>query len=1046
MTTTTTSTRTLLRAGTSATALLLALAALPAQAQNSTTQPATPDQVATPNTLPGAQQNAENQADAGRQLPSTTGDDATGAGQDVVVTGSILRTTGATPSPVTTLTSENLDQRGINTTQDAIQQLSSNNGPALTNGFTANGAFAGGASSVSLRGLSTNSTLVLFDGLRAAYYPLADDGSRNFVDLNTIPDDIVDRIDVLRDGASSSYGADAIAGVVNIITKRSFTGVTGRAEAGVTERGFGANQRLTLTAGVGNLDEQGYNAYISGFYYHAAEVNNADLRYPFNSSDQRGIGGPNGQAYGLDENGLLSPNGVLTAQADGLYNLGNIYARPADAATNTAIAGSRYQLLAGQCLSGTPYAPTAADRANGTGVVNANVPNVVCREDGVNSYGTVAPQVERFGGSARFTAKLGDTSEAYLQVNFLQSTTSYVGGPPTIRGNAPTGILYPQFSTSSAAAIRAPGSFVLSLPVYVCPRGTTATCTAGVAGATLNPNNPFAAQGQRALIIGSLPNILTSNQTRNRAYRAAAGITGTILNDVDVRLDLTAMHTDLERTSRGYVYIQHLLDVVNDGSFNFVNPQANSAASLNYLTPDNVTPASSDLYQAQLTLSKPLLQLPGGPLELGLGGTVFYEAVNAPSANDDANGPTQRYFTLNAFGTVGNRTVAAAFAELNAPIVDQLLINASGRYDHYSSGQSYFSPKVGAKFTPFRQLVIRGTFSKGFRIPSFGEANALPTTGYVSQSITNVPASFRAQYGAACANNATASTACPSYLTSYSIGLTTLASPNLEPEKSRSITAGILFEPIRNVSFTVDYYNIRKTGAITSPSSAPAIAAYYAGTAIPAGYNVIADAPDVNLPGGRPRIAFVQSSLINANTIKSEGIDFGANARFDLGAVRWTSNLDASLILELSTTFPDGTKETYVDTLGNFNLTGGTGTFRWRGNWQNTFDIGDNLSLTGTVNYTSGYDLSAVDQGTGYRDCGLAPGYTGCRVKSYITFDANASIKVNDQFTFYVNALNLFDRAPPIDPVTYGAYLYNTVQANNNIYGRQFRAGAKFRF
>jgi iron complex outermembrane recepter protein len=990
--------------------------------------------------LPAAQANASTQANNGQQLPNASADE--GTGQDIVVTGSILRRTdSATPSPVTTLTAENLDQRGISTAQDAIQQLSSNNGPALGNSFTANGAFAGGASSVSLRGLSTNSTLVLFDGLRAAYYPLADDGSRNFVDLNTIPDDIVERIEVLRDGASSSYGADAIAGVVNIITKRSFQGVSGRAEAGISERGFGANQRLTLTAGTGDLDEKGYNAYVSGFYYRSAEVNNSDLRYPYNSSDQRGIGGPNGQAYGLDSNGLLTPNGVLTAQADGSYNLGNLYVRPADAVTNTAIAGTRYQLLAGQCLNGTSYTPTAADRANGT--ANATVPNVVCREDGVASYGTVAPQIERFGGSAKFTGKIGEASEAYLEVNFQQSSTQYTGGPPTLRGNAPTGIFYPQFSTSSAAAIRAPGSFVLSLPAFVCPRGTTVTCTA--ANGTLNPNNPFAASGQRALLIGSLPNVLTSNATRSRVYRAAAGVSGTIWDDVDYKLDLTAMHTDLRRTSSGYVYIQHLLDVVNDGSYNFVNPSANSQTTMDYLTPDNVTNSTSDLYQAQFTLGKTLAQLPGGPLQLGVGGSIYYEGVDAPSANSDINGPTQRYFTLNAFGTNGHRTVASAFGEISAPIVDQFEVNLSGRYDHYSSGQSAFSPKVGAKFTPIRQVAIRGTYSRGYRIPSFGEANALPTTGYVSQSITNIPASYRAQYGAACAVDATAATACPAYLTSYSIGLTTLASPNLQPEKSRSFTGGIVFEPIRNVSLTVDYYNIKKTGAITAPSSAPAIAAYYAGQPIPAGYNVIADAPDVNNPTALPRIAFVETQLINANTIKSEGIDFGANIFHDFGGFKWTSNLDASLILELSTTFPDGTKETYVDTLGNFNLTAGSGTFRWKGNWQNTFEAGP-LSLSGTVNYTSGYDLSAEDQGTGYRDCGLAPSYTGCRVKRYITFDLNTSIKVNDKFTFYVNALNLFDALPGIDAVTYGAYLYNPVQAGYNIYGRSFRAGAKFTF
>jgi len=990
-------------------------------AQTSTTPTPPP---AAADSVPAAQQAAEAQADAGRQLPSPTGEDET-AGGDIVVTGSILRTAGATPSPVTTLTAENLDQRGINTVQDAIQQLSSSNGPALTNSFTANGAFAGGASAVSLRGLSTNSTLVLFDGLRAAYYPLADDGSRNFVDLNTIPDDIVDRIEVLRDGASSSYGADAIAGVVNIITKRSFNGVSGRAEAGISEDGIAANQRLTLTAGTGDLDEKGYNAYLSGFYYKSDGVYNRELPYPFNSDNQNGIGGPNGVVNGL-ENGAF-PNGGTVAGA-------NYLVRPANGVT--AVAGSRYQLLSG-CLNGTPYSPTAAELAQSN---NSSVPRTVCQQDYTNQYGVVSPNIERFGGSARFTAKIGDASEAYLQVNFQQATSSYTGNPSTIRANAPAGILFPQFSTASNSALYATGSAPLALPVYVC--AARANCDTA-ADRRLNPNNPFAAAGQTALLLGALPDTITRSATRSRVYRAAAGISGTVFGDWDYRADVTAMHTDLRRTAEGYVYIQNLLNVIADGSYNFVNPAANTQAVRDYLTPQNITDSSSDLYQAQFTVGKSLFNLTGGPVQLGLGGSIFYEAVDAPSANPDTFGPTQRYFTLNAFGTSGNRTVASAFGEVNLPIVEQFLVNASGRYDHYSSGQQNFSPKVGAKFTPFKQLAIRGTWSRGFRIPSFGEANALPTTGYVNNTAAIFNDTYLAQYGCTVATFQT----CPTYIRSGSYGQTTLASPNLKPEKSRSFTAGILFEPIRNVSFTVDYYNIKKTGAITTASNAPALAAYYSGQTIPNGYTVIPDAPGVGFEAARPRIAFIQSGLINANTIKSEGIDFGANTRFNLGPVKWTSNLDASLILELSTTFPDGSTEQYVDTLGNFNLTAGTGTFRWRGNWQNSFEY-DNFALTGTVNYTSGYDLSAEDQnGPGTAgDCSLAPGYTGCRVKSYLTVDANASIKVNDKFTFYVNVLNIANRLPDVDPVTYGAYLYNPVQAGNGIFGRSYRAGAKFNF
>jgi iron complex outermembrane receptor protein len=178
------------------------------------------------------------------------------AKDDIVVTGSLFRRTDTeTPSPVTILTTDDLEKRGITTVQGAIQSLNSNNGPALTNSFSANGAFAGGASAVSLRGLTTSSTLVLFDGLRAAYYPLADDGTRNFVDLNTIPDEIVERVEVLKDGASSTYGADAVAGVVNIITKKQVTGLYMNAEAGATQHGDAANQRLRARKG---KDESGF--------------------------------------------------------------------------------------------------------------------------------------------------------------------------------------------------------------------------------------------------------------------------------------------------------------------------------------------------------------------------------------------------------------------------------------------------------------------------------------------------------------------------------------------------------------------------------------------------------------------------------------------------------------------------------------------------------------------------------------------------------------------------------------------------------------------
>src|SRR5204862_3706783 len=117
-----------------------------------------------------------------------------------------------------------LEDRGINTIAEAVQRMTANNAGTIQQGWNTGFNFASGANAPALRGLTVQDTLSVADGLRIAPYPLADDGQRNFVDLNTIPSAIVDRIEVLRDGASSTYGADAIAGVVNVITKKESQG------------------------------------------------------------------------------------------------------------------------------------------------------------------------------------------------------------------------------------------------------------------------------------------------------------------------------------------------------------------------------------------------------------------------------------------------------------------------------------------------------------------------------------------------------------------------------------------------------------------------------------------------------------------------------------------------------------------------------------------------------------------------------------------------------------------------------------------------------
>lgn len=962
------------------------------------------------------------------------------SGSDIVVTGSLFRRTDTeTPSPVTVLTNDDIEKRGITTVQGAIQTLSANNGPALTNSFTANGAFAGGASSISLRGLTTSSTLVLFDGLRAAYYPLADDGTRNFVDLNTIPDAIVDRVEVLKDGASSTYGADAVAGVVNIITKKEIKGFHATAEAGVSQRGDAANHRLSATFGYGDLGEQGFNAYVSAHYLNSAPLYNRDRGYPYNTDNQSGI----------CFNGVCGPNNIENGVTNGAYNglstrTTAFMVRPYDA-TNTNALGA-YQLLNG-CQGLTPYTLTAAQYADANPALDddknpipALTPHTVCQQDITHDYGQIEPKMQRWGVSAHLTANVG-SAELTGEFNYERSESSYGGLASTIRAAAPAGIDFPAYTTAA-------GDTVLTLPVYICARGTTAACTA--TNGTLNPNNPFAAQGQVARIAGRLPTSTEFNSSQSDVFRGALGLHGSFGEDWNYAIDGTAMISKLQTTAKGYVNIQHLLDEVADGSYNFVNPQQTSQAALDYLTPTQINHQNSHLYQIQGSLSKELFQLPGGPLQVAVGAAFRHESLYDPSGNPDYNGPTDRYFRLNAFGATGKREVESGYFEINAPVFDKLEINGSGRYDHYSTGQSNFSPKIGAKFTPIKQLAIRGTFSTGFRIPSFAESGALPTTGYVTAPLSSLSPEFIAQHQTPSGANNLYITQC---LTNVCVGETTVGNPNLKPEKSRNFTAGAVFEPIHNVSFTVDYYNIQKTNAITSVDFGSAISNYYAtGQTSFDGVTITPDEPDPDHPNAMRRVAFAQGSFINANKINTSGLDFGARGMFNIGSkVKFTSDIEATYIINLNTTFPNGTVQHYAGTLGNFNLTAGSGTQRWRGNWQNTLDMGP-WSLTATAYYTSGYNYSAEDQPGGVAgDCGLVPtngdnAYQPCNVKSFISVDLHGQVKVDDRFTLYADVMNVADRKPPIDATTYGAYLYNPVVGEAGIIGRAFRFGAKVDF
>ena len=207
------------------------------------------------------------QQSATAEAPAVTPANATPAPaaqqlESIVVTGSnIRRTDTETPSPVQVISSAELKESGYSSLADVLHNITANNMGSLTNANAA--AFGAGGSGVALRGLTVGATLTLIDGHRMAPYPMPDDGERDFVDISSIPIDAIERVEVLKDGASAVYGSDAMAGVVNVILKRSYAGTNIGAEVGASYRGDGRMEHGNFAHGWGDLGADGYNTYLT---------------------------------------------------------------------------------------------------------------------------------------------------------------------------------------------------------------------------------------------------------------------------------------------------------------------------------------------------------------------------------------------------------------------------------------------------------------------------------------------------------------------------------------------------------------------------------------------------------------------------------------------------------------------------------------------------------------------------------------------------------------------------------------------------------------
>jgi iron complex outermembrane receptor protein len=906
----------------------------------------------------------------------------------VTVTGSNLRRTDSeTPSPVQVITAQELKSSGYTHVQDVLHNLTANGQGTLSQNFS--GAFAIGAAGVSLRGLMVGATLVLIDGHRMAPFPNADDNIRSFVDIANIPLDAIERIEVLKDGASAIYGSDAVAGVVNIILRRSFVGATITADLGTSYRNDGLTRRAAGMIGFGDLGRDGHNFYVAAELRKQHRIRLADRGGSFTQTDFTANGG---------------------------YDL------------TPGAPASRNPLVGGHPASATGYVtdPSGAIVGFMPGCDAASLAAARCTYH--DQWRQIQPATENHNLVGRFTQSLGAHWQLSLQASYFESRAQQVSGPSRSFPNGFQGITSgPGVSPTLKEPPLPPTTIPNTNPSF--PAGT------GLTSGVLYYN--FLDLGPR------------TTATDARSSRWIASIEGRLAAwDLAASAGYTQVLLDL--TSRNVVDPSNLQAALNSATDPYLVGRPNNAAVANFIAPTLASRPTSKLSFIHLAAGRDVMALPGGPLALALGADLVRWSLDSrqPSSVEAGRVPFG-----NAFA-VGRQNVDSLYGELAAPITGLIEVDAAVRYDHYNLSGGKASPKFGIKYKPVPELALRATVSRGFRAPGPAENG---TAGGVGGANVNDPI--------LCPDPANPS-APGSFPTQCGRGLALLlgSNPALKPETSTAFTLGLIVEPSKGLSATLDFYSIKISNQIGIGSSPTLVR----GTNFTPIEQVQPDGSTILVVPPVAPIAYMQFAYINGNSTRTSGVDLGVQFRGrieDFGSFK--SDLTVSYVAKYDLTV-DGVTYHLAGTHGPFVVSGDTGNPRTRAQWANTFERGP-WQVTGTLNYVGSYGVT--DPSAGMATCldalahgggaaslpyqgvlasGVIPNGVGCRVKSFTTFDAYLRYQVSRQFSVHASVVNLFNASAPEDWATYGgaegAVPWNPSFHAQGAVGRFFRIGATYDF
>ncbi|QNM95214.1 TonB-dependent receptor [Chitinimonas koreensis] len=858
--------------------------------------------------------------------------DADPSAERITVTGSnIKRIAKEGPAPVQVISRQDIDKSGVATVADLLRNLPANATGNYNETFT--NSFSPGSSAISLRGLGSKSTLTLLNGRRLANYGFAQNLQETSVDLNSIPQEAVERIEILKDGASAIYGADAIAGVVNIILRKDYTGLQLTAKAGGTTEGGAEEYGASIAGGFGSLTENRFNAMGVLQVFKREKLMYSDRNDIYNDGDAR----------------ELVPGSTVNWSSFSEYPT---YRKLSSA--DTIFAGST-----------RPAANCPADRI----IVLPGGSAPVCYTD-LTPYGVLIPSTERVGFTGRAVFALSEDTQLFAEALFNRNTTDTPGAPPTWGAST-------TFSSSGARP------FPLTLPVG-------------------HPNNPY---NRPVGLSYRFTDIGTSDSTvKADLYRLLVGVKGSF-HDWDWEVAALDSKGKTERTQVNLLSVSGLTQVLNDRSYDFLDHSKNTAAVLNRIRANTVRTADTTFRQVDAKVAGTLTELPAGPLQLAAGVEFRKESL------DDVSSDNLTKFDVLGLGYTTNkadRDANSVYGELNIPVFKDAEVQLAVRRDDYDDFGSATTPKVAFRFQPLRQLLLRGSYTEGFRAPTFAENG----TG-VSYSFQTITDKRRCDLTRVDPNDTSKGfkidpvTGRPYTAANYCQGasISTQIEPNrnVKPEKSRSYALGFVFEPNSSFSAAVDWYDIQQRDLIIRPAGNDVVKKELEGNAD----KVLRDVPTANdqirgMPGPIIFVKRVYAQLDQKTTVKGIDLDLkGRTSATAYGRFSVSSNIGYT-ISRKSQDEPGAELESTNGVDGNPRMRART-SFGWsRG------DVDLTLSHNFIDNWR--YTEPTLD--------------TVEHVPSWNTYDLQANYTLFKKTRLTLGANNVFDKQAPLN-ANEGTILYN---------------------